>query len=152
MRNCGDSPGRRPSFWEAAIVVDECVSCRGVWLDKNELEQVQQTLERDYAEELRHINVVAQAYEMARQKAAGNIRCPHCDGELFKREYCYCSQILIDSCPRCGIWLDKGELDALEQFFERERPALRGEASAQSVRRGFWASLTSLFGSDTGSG
>jgi hypothetical protein len=122
--------------WEADIVVDECVSCRGVWLDKGELERVQETLEGDYSQELGRINVVAQAYELARQKAGADIRCPHCDGELFKKEYGYCSQILIDYCPRCGIWLDKGELEALEKFFERE----------SGVRRGFSASLVSLFG------
>jgi uncharacterized protein len=139
----------RQLTWEADIAVDQCVSCRGIWLDKGELERIQETIERDYSEALGRISVIAQAYELARQKAAVGIRCPRCDRELYQKEYGYCSQILIDLCPDCaGIWLDRGELEALEMFFERERPDVREQAAGQGVRRGFWASLASLFGAN----
>jgi Zn-finger nucleic acid-binding protein len=76
--------------------------------------------------------VVALAYERARQANGPDIACPNCGMSLQAEEYGYCSQILVDRCGKCaGIWLDSGELKALERFFERET----------GVRRGFFASL-----------
>ena len=50
--------------------------------------------------------------------------------------------IEIDYCPKCrGVWLDRGELQALEVFAERFRAEERKDA-----RRGFFARLRGLFG------
>ena len=70
----------------------------------------------------------------------GDIDCPKCGAEMSYREYAYCSQIVIDVCPKCeGIWLDEGEIKTLEIFFEQSR------IEAAVIRRGFWKSLMSLF-------
>jgi Zn-finger nucleic acid-binding protein len=75
---------------------------------------------------------VALAYERARQAVRPDIGCPNCASSLQAEEYGYCSQILVDRCGKCGgIWLDSGELEALERFFERQT----------GVRKGFFASL-----------
>lgn len=80
------------------------------------------------------------AYELARQKSGRALRCPQCGAELETREYARCSQVMIDVCPEDhGIWLDRGELEALEVFFERAR------TEARDLRRGFFRSLGSLF-------
>jgi Zn-finger nucleic acid-binding protein len=128
-------------IYEADIEVDACPSCQGMWLDVGELEKIEDVREHDYSEELQRIpNDVANAYEMARQKARPDLHCPKCGAEMASREYAYCSQIIIDVCPKCvGIWLDKGEIKALEIFFERSRMEVNG------IRRGFLASLASLF-------
>lgn len=118
--------------YEGDVHVDRCPSCNGVWLQRGELEAIQETLERDYSAELRRIDVVALAYEQARQAAQPPIACPSCGSSVQAEEYGYCSQILVDRCGTCGgIWLDSGELQALERFFERET----------GVRKGFFASL-----------
>lgn len=77
--------------------------------------------------ELDDVDVIADAYEMARQQALPGIKCPCCALPLEAVEYAYCSRILIDRCAKCGgIWLDAGELEALEKFFKREtRPRER---------------------------
>jgi Zn-finger nucleic acid-binding protein len=122
------------------IHVNRCSSCQGVWLDRGELERVQQTPTAADPRLASDINSVSKAYEMARQKALPRIVCPRCSTELAAREYAYCSQVLVDCCPRCGgIWLDGGELAVLEQFF-----ALAHDEHT-SRRRGFWASLTGLY-------
>lgn len=131
--------------YEAAVVVDRCPTCHGVWLDAGELQIVQETIENDPAAKLGRIDVVARAYEFARQEARPEIDCPKCGGRLEAGEYVYCSQIMVDRCLDCsGIWLDSGELVALEHFFEQaaaeEREENRLEESA-TVRRGFFASL-----------
>jgi Zn-finger nucleic acid-binding protein len=127
--------------YEAAIKVDICPACQGMWLDKGELEQIEETMEHDYSEELKRIpDLIGNAYEMARQKALPEISCPKCGAEMENREYCYCSQIIIDVCPKCsGIWLDKGEVEALEVFYERAR------IEAWSMRKGFLKSLIGIF-------
>ena len=118
--------------YEGDVLVDRCPSCDGAWLQRGELEAIQESLERDYSAELRGIDVVALAYERARQANRPDIACPNCGMSLQAEEYGYCSQILVDRCGKCGgIWLDSGELEALERFFERET----------GVRKGFFASL-----------
>jgi len=129
------------SVYEAAVEIDTCPSCGGVWLDHGELERIQESQERDYSEELRQMpNLIAGVSAMADAKHEGPLACPACGRELEKREYGFCSQVSIDGCPSCrGVWLDKGELQRLEVFFERCR------AETSKVRSGFLGSLLSIF-------
>ncbi len=126
-----------PLEYEAGISVKSCPSCGGIWLDKNELQAIQESDEHDYSEELSRIPFLASnAYEMARQKLQPDIQCPACGVGMESREYARCSQVMIDVCPSChGIWLDKGELEALEIFFERSRIKTR------DIREAFFAGL-----------
>ena len=42
------------------------------------------------------------------------LKCPS-DGTLMKK--CHNDLLIIDKCPKCqGIWLDKGELEDLEEL------------------------------------
>ena len=110
-----------PVIWEAGIEVERCSGCGGVWLDRARLEKIQATVERDYTPQLKRIDDVARAYETARQRRGPDVACPRCGKEMVKNEYGMCSQIVIDLCPACaGIWLDRGELEAL---IERGSPA-----------------------------
>ena len=133
--------------YEGDVRVDRCASCGGMWLNRGELEAIQETREHDYSDALSEIGGVARAYELARQKALPGIACPRCRRPLVAREYGYCSQILIDVCPDCeGVWLDGGEMRALEQFFERLRPDVVDQARGSGARRAFLASLQQMFG------
>lgn len=127
--------------YEADVEVDQCPECGGTWLDAGELERIEETPEKKHHEELSAIPPdVVRSMEMARQQAAPQRSCPRCDRAMERREYGYCSRILIDTCPSCrGVWLDKGELSTLELFFEKSR------ADTRELRMGFWASLRLLF-------
>ena len=126
-------------IYEGDVEIERCPQCKGVWLDAGELEEILETIENDYTEELKSIpDSVGRAYEMARSKLESERKCHNCGKSMEKREYGYCSQIMIDVCPSCrGIWLDNGEIQALEVFFERTR--------AEGIRKGFFGSLLSLF-------
>lgn len=130
---------RRP--YEGDVMVDLCPTCHGAWLDPGELEAIEESHERKHAEELARMpDLGYNAYELAQQKSSRVLHCPRCAADMEAREYARCSQVMIDVCPADhGIWLDRGELDALEIFFERAR------AETRSVRRGFFRSLVSLF-------
>ena len=122
--NCPkDNQPLKSRQWETGIEVDQCPSCGGVWLDHRELESIQSTVERDYSDQLaRSPRLVSRAYEMAFDiSTKKHLACPACDVEMEHREY-VSTQIMIDVCGECrGVWLDRGELQALEVFFERVR-------------------------------
>jgi Zn-finger nucleic acid-binding protein len=127
--------------YEADINVDACPTCQGMWLDKGEREAIEQNKEHKYTEELARMpDLGYNAYELAQQKAQRTLTCPNCSAEMEKREYARCSQIMIDVCPKChGTWLDKGEIEALEIFFERSH------LETDQIRRAFFADLRDLF-------
>ena len=136
-----DNSVLQSQVYEGDVEVDACPSCGGMWLDKEELERIEQTQQRDYTEELKRMpDFIGAAYEMALQKSLPVISCPKCNAEMSKHEYAYCSQIVIDVCPKCqGLWLDKGEIEQLEIIFERS------QVETKEIRKGFWSSLITIF-------
>jgi Zn-finger nucleic acid-binding protein len=107
--------------YEADIEVDECPKCDGRWLDEGELNRIQNTVERDYSQRLReHPEFSARAYDMSREMSEAPMACPVCGQDMEREEYAHTSQVVIDVCAACnGVWLDAGELERLEVFFER---------------------------------
>lgn len=135
-----DDAALETSTYEARIEIDTCGTCGGVWLDAGELEKIQETVERDYRA-VHARDDVAQSIEAARQSQRDAIACPKCGGATTARRYGMGSPILIDVCDAgCGTWLDKGELEALEKFFEDSR----GDAEIPLHWR-VWASVVSVF-------
>ncbi len=136
-----DSTTLKRASYENDVPVDQCGKCGGIWLDHRELEAIQDIRVNDYSRELDAIpSYFDNAYEMALAKAEGVYSCPKCEREMEKREYAYCSQIMVDVCPGCrGVWLHQNELVELEIFFEKCR------AETREVRKGFLASLRSFF-------
>ncbi len=123
--------------YEAQIDVESCPSCLGVWLDKGELEAIQSTIERDYQRELDRGFSPDEVSHVVEP-----IRCPRCGGEMETREHGYCSQVYVDTCVEgCGVWLDTGEIAALEKFYERQR----GARDAGDVVIDLYASLLGVF-------
>ena len=122
-----------------------CPACSGMWLDKGELEAIQEARENDYRKALSNLpDSVSRSIDEVAQLESTPIACAKCRAEMDTREYAYCSQIVIDTCPEgCGIWLDAGEIQALEKFFEQSQ----AEASdVIPLRWRLWATLHDLFG------
>ena len=136
-----DSNTLQKNVYEGSVEVDRCNDCGGIWLDHKELETIQVARDNDLTEELSKIpDYFDAAYEMTLARSEGAFSCPHCHNEMEKREYGYCSQIMIDVCPSCrGIWLHNDEILELEIFFEK------CEAETEQARLGFLGSLTSFF-------
>jgi len=123
-----------PVRYEGDVFVDECVKCKGTFLNRGELGKIEEEHAETFKDALlRMPDLVAQAYELARHKEEGELKCPKCGAEMETREYAYCSQVMINKCVECGgIWLDRGEVQALEIFYERER---------EGAKKGFLGSL-----------
>lgn len=123
---------RRPTLERikhiAGVEIDHCPSCSGVYLDHRELEKIQDAA-ASHAPELvpptREQRVWARARENARPldgiaatDEASPLVCPSCGGEMAERDYGFGSEVSIDTCIECrGVWLDFGELEALEEVF-----------------------------------
>ena len=127
--------------YEADIEIDQCPNCGGMWLDHQELERIQGTRQHDYSEEVSQMpDLVGNAYAMALARSEPSLSCPKCKRLMDRQEHGDCSQILFDICPTCrGVWLDKGELRALEVFFEKT------SSETSEITSGFLASLVRLF-------
>ena len=126
--------------YEANIEIDSCAICGGVWLDAGELERIQETVERDYTNAKRQ-SLATEANEAAKPRQHEAISCPKCKGAMTTRRYGMGSSIMIDVCDAgCGIWLDKGELESLEKFFEDSR-----NDSEIPLHWRMWASVVSVF-------
>lgn len=109
------------SRYEADIEVDECSLCGGRWLDHGELQRIQETVERDYRRALDERPQWSNlAYDVSREMSEELIPCPDCGEPMAREEHAMVSQVVVDVCTQCrGVWLDKGELERLEIFFER---------------------------------
>lgn len=113
----------------AAIEVDVCPACGGVWLDKGELERLNR-VPRDAVDGLRQaLGGGEQAGVSATQTA-----CPVCPGKLSEVKL---GRLQIDVCTRCrGVFLDKGEFEAALAAVRGTTVdsllALAGQVSAQA--------------------
>ena len=141
MRCPSDGATLAKETYESATEVDRCPDCSGIWLDHRELETIQETLSNDYTEELANLpNLVGRSYAMALDRSRPLLSCPSCSNEMERREHGFASQVMIDVCPSCrGVWLDRGEIQTLEVFFERSK------LEADRASRGFFTSLRDFF-------
>jgi Zn-finger nucleic acid-binding protein len=110
----------------AGVEIDGCNACGGIFLDHRELEKIQDaaragktTSSFDAAPRIQR--VYERARENAEQAVTGEpeaLRCPSCSGEMAEREWGFSTDVMVDTCIECrGVWLDFGELEALEDVF-----------------------------------
>jgi len=113
--------------FEGDVNVWTCPACEGIWLNREQLEAIEETIEHKHDKLLQvPQEQLADLYEMARQKQRPPVNCPGCNIEMERKEYGYCSAVMIDICSYCGgIWMDKGEMEALEVFYEHARISTR---------------------------
>ncbi len=94
---------------KADVEVDACPSCQGIWFDYGELQQLE-TLVTPVFYERRKIPPI---YEQLTP-----LFCPYCDTHpmMEKHEHPRDAKVIFDLCEHClGIWLDGGELEAIQQ-------------------------------------
>jgi Zn-finger nucleic acid-binding protein len=130
--------------YEGEVHIESCPSCGGNWAESGEIERIQALRERDHLRELREQDdTVGRALEYARQSQVAPGKCPVCSAEMAEEDYGYGSGVLVERCPAGhGVWLDVGELESLEIWFERNRR----EAAEPVGILGILGSLARRFG------
>ena len=119
MRCPRDGAELSARIYEADVEIDECPTCRGTFLDHGELERIQAAIEKDHRKELAQpVDTMSEEFAAEREEALPLIDCPRCGVRMERRRYGLGSQTVIDACPDGhGLWLDRGELEALERFY-----------------------------------
>jgi len=102
--NDGESLEKVPA---AGIEIDACRTCKGVWLDRGEIESLAKGF---HGADLR-------AFRGAGSFATGPRECPACGRKLLPLRYgAGPRSVIIDRCIDCGgLWLDRGELGAVSR-------------------------------------
>ena len=116
MRCPRDQSELKTRVYEADVEIDECPTCAGCFLDKGELEAIQESMEKERAANAK----ISPPADTVPDAIEPLVDCPKCGVRMDRRRYGLGSQTMIDACPEgCGLWLDGGELEELEAFYER---------------------------------
>lgn len=91
------------------IEVDWCAQCHGIWFDAGELELLA---------EKAGMNLAPGMIGEASKSAEARRRCPRCRRKMEKASPTSGASLLLDRCPRHGLWFDAGELGALMRGLE----------------------------------
>jgi Zn-finger nucleic acid-binding protein len=137
-----DNSELKTRLYEGDVEIDECSACCGRFFDKGELEAIQVSMQqhRDPAHSPPPHTMV--------QDVESLVNCPKCSVLMVRRRYGLGVEMMIDECPDgCGLWLDGGELEALEAFYAKSHDeakipltsrilaAIRGRANKASPPR-----------------
>ena len=92
--------------------VDRCSSCRGIWFDALEDQDIRDT---EAAESLDSQSGARPAPANAPKGKPSAIDCPRCKAPMIQMVDRMGRRVQYESCPRChGKFLDAGEFKALE--------------------------------------
>ncbi len=96
-----------------------CPNGHGHWISGNELEKIVKKREENIPDKY-FDEVSKNGQHITDQRGiALDVKCPQCGTMCQKTNYSYSSGIIIDHCPNgCGIWLDAGELEKVQAFYE----------------------------------
>ncbi len=144
--NCPDCKVALDERKLRGLEIDHCPECRGLWLDFDELDLLEDTANRD--------EILKGMREYARR--SGERPCPHCGAAMDVFNY-RAHNLPIDHCPNNhGYWLDKGEEERiLDLMRQRARDLRRSESAEQQWSRfmerggsrgGFLDRIRDLFG------
>jgi hypothetical protein len=115
----------RPVEYEC-VRIHTCDACGGDWLDAGELNAIVHARKMRFNEQ--ECLAMAQAAKITGVKLTNlnrHLTCPACGGTTHPVNYGDDSGLIIDKCPQCGgAWLDKGEIEKIEELVEGWREEL----------------------------
>lgn len=99
-----------------SIDVDECESCKGVWLERGELSEVEETVDPN----LNWLDFEIWKHPEKFKSKETDLDCPSCGVPTISIEYGH-TGVNINYCRQChGIWLEKDELPKIIESLEDE--------------------------------
>jgi len=111
--NCGQELKAKTM---GSIEVDECLSCKGVWFEEDELRKVKDQTDPD----LNWMDFEIWKHRDEFQVATAPRKCPHCTVDMVTIKYAHTS-VEVDYCVHCrGIWLDENEFQKIIEELGQE--------------------------------
>lgn len=97
------------------VSIYNCGQCGGHWLSEARLDVIVNRRDYDMPEPVRQKMIeIADASNTTR-----TLTCLTCGREMLKEQFKHWPDIQIDRCPKCnGIWLDRGELEKCQIYWE----------------------------------
>ena len=103
------------------VAVDECLGCRGLWFDKNEVAAVRDEIDPD----LRWMDFKIWLRNPSFEVTGQPHRCPRCVKVAMQRIAYREPEANILYCPACeGVWLDAGDLSKIITALSREADSM----------------------------
>lgn len=119
--------------------VDFCPICRGMWLDFDELDQLEDVaFDQDNKKG-----------SLVHREENTTLPCPHCGDRLQEFQYRLYS-LKLDFCPinRHGFWLDAGEDERVLDIMRQRAGEIQRKSSAESEWKAVLKSLHDMFGQE----
>lgn len=127
--------GLTKKYYKGMMEVDYCPNCRGMWLDFNELDQLEDLAfdEDKYKGSLAH------------RECDSGCKCPACGEQM--REFQYrLYDLKLDLCPeKHGFWLDAGEDERVIEIMRTHRSSIRRKNESETEWKQMLKGLHSFF-------
>ncbi len=125
--NCPKDHAVLVSAHVRGIDVDKCPTCGGLWLDAQELDELEDTV---YAEDdLKGSLFISED--------ATAFPCPRCGATLNQFEYRFYN-LMLERCPNGdGFWLDAGEDQKVLEASAQRAASMQRKSSAEAEWRKF---------------
>jgi Zn-finger nucleic acid-binding protein len=133
------------------LVIDECETCHGVFLDHVAIQRVVTDRQQARAEAILAIVPRAQIY-LTPPGGKLYIKCPVCQTIMNRKQFSAGSGVIIDVCKHHGVFFDPGELPAvitfvmnggLEQAQKKELERMREAVKREQQNAQFAAMMAS---------
>jgi Zn-finger nucleic acid-binding protein len=136
---CPDCQGVLQPKMIDAIEVDYCEEgCKGIWFDEGELYKVIKLPKGEIKENLKTEFKGAPGYVSENTKR----QCPCCKVDMERYHWKASSQIFLDFCPECyGFWLDKGELNAILKYENKQELERKAEQDLPIFKALYWFAM-----------
>jgi Zn-finger nucleic acid-binding protein len=105
---------------DQGIHVEQCARCLGCFVRTQDFSEL---VERESAHEI--IDVApfvppTDARQLPAQALLAEVTCPHCDAVMERARFAQKASIVVDVCPKHGVWLDAGELPRLLNYVKEQ--------------------------------
>jgi Zn-finger nucleic acid-binding protein len=124
------------------VHIETCPSCGGDWLSAGELGNIVRARKRRFNEaECVAIANATKIKGVRLPTVDRHLTCPSCGSTTHPVNYGDDSGIIVDECAAChGIWLDRGELEKIEDVVEGWRDDLPDDMKKYGAKMSLIAS------------
>jgi hypothetical protein len=113
------------------VEIEVCPGCKGEWLFAGELQKIADHHDEVFTpEEIAALDAVNTEKFTAEKDDHDELNCPCCDNVQMEHfNYGDTSGIILHKCKQCdGIWMDKGELEKIEELVDGWKADLGDDA------------------------
>ncbi|PKN92623.1 MAG: hypothetical protein CVU44_13255 [Chloroflexi bacterium HGW-Chloroflexi-6] len=125
--------------YKGMMDVECCPNCRGMWLDSNELDRLE-----DAAFDRDHLKG-----SLVHHQTATNSPCPHCGKSLVEFQY-RLYNLRLDLCAEenHGFWLDAGEDERVLEIMRRRAAEMNRKLEVETEWRATLKHMHEIFKQD----